>query len=91
VSTLQEHATLQAHSGLLTSLTLAFSPDGRTLATCSGDGFLKLWNVATGQERLAFQGVSITMGAVAFTGDGKVLAASTPNSTVTLWDVSTGP
>jgi WD40 repeat protein len=55
---------------------LAFSPDGRTLATCQA-GTLKLWDTATGLERLTLWESTRPVTAVAFAPDGKALAAAT--------------
>jgi WD40 repeat protein len=44
--TLRNHSL--GHRGIVTAL--AFSPDGKTLASCSNDGTIRLWNVATGLE-----------------------------------------
>src|SRR5262245_49029156 len=50
----QEHTSLKGHRDCITSL--AFSPDGRTLASASYDGTVKLWEVLTGQERVTLRG-----------------------------------
>ena len=50
---------------------LAFSPNGKTLAAGSGDGRVRMWDVATGKEAAALAGV----GPLAFSPDGKTLAA----------------
>ena len=69
---------------------VTFSPDGRTLAAASGDGTVRLVDVATRQQI----GAPLTDGArevdsVAFSPDGKTLAAGTFDGTVQLWDVAT--
>jgi RNA polymerase sigma factor (sigma-70 family) len=65
---------------------VAFSPDGRTLASGSYDNTVRLWEVATGQERRRFQaGVS----SVAFSPGGRVLVAGGWDRTVHLWDLAT--
>lgn len=51
-----------------------FSPDGRTLASCSIDGTLRVWNVATQQQLLVLQPGSV--GDLLFSPDGSNLAAS---------------
>src|SRR5260370_34286975 len=51
---IKERATLRGHKAAVASV--AFSPDGKALASGSVDGTIKLWEVATGQERATLQG-----------------------------------
>ena len=77
-------------------LAVAFSPDGRTLASCDR-GSLFLWDVATRKRRdppLAFappDGSSDeTVSTLSFTPDGRALVARTSDSRVLLWDLESG-
>src|SRR5881275_2036970 len=70
--------------------TVAWSPDGRRLASSSHDGTVKLWDLATGQEERSLQGHSVLVHRVVFSPDGKRLASSSMDTTVKLWDVDTG-
>jgi eukaryotic-like serine/threonine-protein kinase len=62
---------------------IGFSPDGRTLATCQGN-VLKLWDPATGLERLTLWDAQMQIRSFAFAPDGKTLAAATDHE-VRLW------
>ena len=66
---------------------VAFSPDGKLLATGS-DNAIRLWDVSTG-ERLASSGVDVGF-AVAFSSDGVTLASGDGNGSVKLWGARTG-
>jgi len=68
---------------------VAFSPDGRTLASGSRDNTVKLWDAATGRE-LQTMHPSTGVGGVAFSPDGQVLASGSGSNTVNLWDVASG-
>jgi WD40 repeat protein len=69
---------------------VAFSPDGRLLATGLGarDSTVQIWDVRTGRELAAFKGHHSAIAAVAFSSDGRTLASGGGDSTVLMWDVT---
>ncbi len=64
-------------------LSVAFSPDGKTLATCSKED-VRLWNTEGGHNRSIINHFAILD--VAFSPDGKTLASGNDDNTVSLWD-----
>jgi WD40 repeat protein len=68
---------------------VAFSPDGKYLASASRDGSVRLWDVATGKEIRRLADDLREFWAVAYSPDGKYVAAS-GFSGVLMWEVATG-
>ena len=69
---------------------LAYSPDGKYLATGDSEGRVQIWNAVTGREILTFVGHSSFVNSVAWSGDGQTLASGSYDKTVKLWDVQSG-
>ncbi|KHG39122.1 WD-40 repeat-containing serine/threonine protein kinase, partial [Aphanizomenon flos-aquae 2012/KM1/D3] len=82
--------TLKGHSSSVNSV--AYSPDGQTLASASVDKTIKLWNVKTGNLLQTLEGHSSPVNSVAYSPDGQILASATVDNTNTikLWNVKTG-
>ena len=85
-------ATLQGHTDWVNSV--AFSPDGTTLASGSWDNKVKLWDVATGTNTATLEWNEFSVTSVSFSPDGTILASGgregwNEDGTVKLWDVAT--
>jgi WD40 repeat protein len=80
--------TLTGHTGAVWGV--AFSPDGRLLATASDLETARLWDPATGEDRRTLTGHAGAVWAVAFSPDGQLLATASEDKTARLWDPATG-
>ena len=71
-------------------LSVAFSPDGKFLASCDTNGEIRLWRVKDSQSILTLQGHDDWVRSVAFSADSKIITSGSDDHTVKLWDTETG-
>lgn len=71
-------------------LDLAFSPDGRLIATAGVDQNVIIWNATTGAVLKTLRGHTLAVNGVEFSPDGRLLATAGHDRTIRLWDATAG-
>jgi len=80
--------TLSGHSAEVWAV--AFSPDGKRLASGAADASVRIWDAATGTSLLVLTGHKDAIEGLAFSPDGKWLATGSDDLTLKIWDTATG-
>lgn len=69
---------------------LAWSPDNRSLASATMNGFVKIWDLTCGRKKLTLHSKAKTLQAIAFTPDGQTLATADAEGQARFWSVESG-
>jgi eukaryotic-like serine/threonine-protein kinase len=75
---------------ILTTPTIAMSPDGQTMYVGLPHGDVEIWDVATRKRRLAFQAHQLNVTAISASPDGHYLATGSMDNSTSVWEAATG-
>lgn len=84
----EELLTLPGHAKPI--LRIAYSTDGRRIASGGRDGTVRIWDVSTGREIVRFRGIDGDVNSLEWSPDGTRLAAGTEWGWIRIWDTGTG-
>lgn len=84
----REIAALKSHGRGVTKL--AFSRDGKFLASAASDNTIKIWDVENRRELRTLVGHTASVESIDFTPDGRLLASASDDGSTFLWDAKTG-
>ena len=82
--------TLSGHTDALRRHSIAFSPDGKRIATAGEDRTAKIWDLASAKDLYTLSGHTNLLTGVAFNPDGTRLATSSFDGTTKVWDALSG-
>jgi WD40 repeat protein len=71
-------------------LSVAYHPDGSTMASGGDDRTIRIWNVNTGQTLKVLRGHTDSISCLVFSEDGQLLATGSNDRTIRLWSAKTG-
>src|SRR5207253_2235489 len=77
--------TLQGHMNSVRSV--AFSPDGRFIASGSSDNTIRIWDLTSSKSIATLQGHTNFVRSVAFSPDGRFIASGSSDKTIRIWDL----
>lgn len=79
---------LKGHSPWIRSI--AFSPDGKKIASGADDRTIRIWNAETGKQIGVLNGHLGSIYSIAFSPNGKYIASGSDDNTIRIWDAATG-
>jgi WD40 repeat protein/serine/threonine protein kinase len=85
-----EVMTLSGHKGPGPVNSVAYSPDGGLIVSCSFDRTIKVWDAESGIEVMTLQGHESTVESAAFSPDGRRIVSCGFDNTVRVWDAESG-